>query len=163
MSQEILKKVDKVLEILLRWGSIICLVGLLSLVSAVVFVRFVPITSLGWSDEIIEFAFAWMVFLCAAALWRERAHFSVDVVTDRLSGSKTGWILKIFLNFLSLVFLLVFTYEGALLAVKATDRSPIFELQRTLWYMVIPISGAIMIGYTIRDLLGLFRHRVPEK
>jgi TRAP-type C4-dicarboxylate transport system permease small subunit len=163
MSREILKKVDKGLEILLRWGSIICLVGLLSLVSAVVFVRFVPITSLGWSDEIIEFAFAWMVFLCAAALWRQRAHFSVDVVTDRLRGSKTGRILKIFLSFFSLVFLLVFTYQGALLAKMATDRSPIFELPRTLWYIVIPISGAIMIGYTIRDLLGLFRYRVPEK
>jgi TRAP-type C4-dicarboxylate transport system permease small subunit len=163
MSREILKKVDKVLEILLRWSSIICLVGLLSLVSAVVLVRFVPITSLGWSDEIIEFAFAWMVFLCAAALWRERTHFSVDVITDRLSGSKTGRVLKTFLNFLSLVFLLVFTYEGALLAMEATDRSPIFELPRTLWYMVMPISGAIMIGYTLRDLLDLFRHRVPEK
>jgi TRAP-type C4-dicarboxylate transport system permease small subunit len=163
MSREILKKVDKVLEILLRWSSIICLVGLLSLVSAVVLVRFVPITSLGWSDEIIEFAFAWMVFLCAAALWRERTHFSVDVITDRLSGSKTGRVLKIFLNFLSLVFLLVFTYEGALLAMEATDRSPIFELPRTLWYMVMPISGAIMIGYTLRDLLDLLRHRVPEK
>jgi TRAP-type C4-dicarboxylate transport system permease small subunit len=54
---------------------------------------------------------------------------------------------------------LVFTYEGALLAMKATDRSPIFELPKTLWYMVIPISGAIMIGYTIRDLIAFFRGR----
>jgi TRAP-type C4-dicarboxylate transport system permease small subunit len=159
MSREILKKVDRGLGLLLRWGSIICLVGLLSLISAVVFVRFVPITSLGWSDEIIEFAFAWMVFLCAAALWRERAHFSVDVVTDRLSGSRTGRVLKIFLSLIALLFLLVFTYEGAQLAVKATDRSPIFELPRTLWYMVLPISGVIMIGYTIRDLWLLFRRR----
>jgi TRAP-type C4-dicarboxylate transport system permease small subunit len=157
MSREILKKVDKALEILLRWGSSICLVGLLSLISAVVFVRFVPIASLGWSDEIIEFAFAWMVFLCAAALWRERTHFRVEVVTGWLSGSKAGRVLEISLSLISLVFLLVFTYEGALLAMKATDRSPIFEYPRTLWYMVMPISGAIMIGYTIRDLVGFFR------
>jgi TRAP-type C4-dicarboxylate transport system permease small subunit len=157
MSREILQKIDRALEILLRWGSNICLVGLLSLISAVVFVRFVPITSLGWSDEIIEFAFAWMVFLCAASLWRKRAHFSVDVVTDRLSGSKAGRVLEIFLSLIALLFLLVFTYEGALLSIKATDRSPIFELPRMLWYMVIPISGAIMIGYTIRDLWLLFR------
>jgi TRAP-type C4-dicarboxylate transport system permease small subunit len=157
MSREILKKVDKALEILLRWGSSICLVGLLSLISAVVFVRFVPIASLGWSDEIIEFAFAWMVFLCAAALWRERTHFRVEVVTGWLSGSKAGRVLEISLSLISLVFLLVFTYEGALLAMKATDRSPIFEYPRTLWYMVMPIAGAIMIGYTIRDLVGFFR------
>jgi TRAP-type C4-dicarboxylate transport system permease small subunit len=57
---------------------------------------------------------------------------------------------------LALAFLLVFTYEGALLAIKATDRSPIFEYPKTLWYMSIPISGIIMIGYTIRDLISLF-------
>jgi TRAP-type C4-dicarboxylate transport system permease small subunit len=159
MSRGILKKADRALEITLRWGSTICLVGLLILVSAVVFVRFVPIASLGWSDEIIEFAFAWMVFLCAAALWRKRAHFSVDVVTEWLSGSKAGRVLKIFLSFFSLVFLLVFTYEGTLLAMKATDRSPIFEFPKTLWYMVIPISGIIMIGYTIRDLVAFFRRQ----
>jgi TRAP-type C4-dicarboxylate transport system permease small subunit len=40
---------------------------------------------------------------------------------------------------------------------KATDRSPIFEYPKTLWYLSIPIAGAIMIGYTVRDLLGIFK------
>jgi len=161
MSREIFRKVDRVLELILRWGSSICLVGLLSLISAVIFVRFVPITSLGWSDEIIEFAFAWMVFLCAAALWRERTHFRVEVITDWLGGSKAGRVLEISLSLIALLFLLVFTYEGALLAIKATDRSPIFEYPKTLWYMSIPISGVIMIGYTIRDLYLHIFHKQP--
>ncbi len=159
MSRGILKKIDRVLELILKWGSSICLVGLLILVSAVVFVRFVPIVSMGWTDEIVEFAFAWMVFLCSAELWRKRTHFRVEVITDWLGGSKAGRVLEIFLSLIALLFLLVFTYEGALLAMKATDRSPIFELPKTLWYMVIPISGAIMIGYTIRDLIAFFRGR----
>jgi TRAP-type C4-dicarboxylate transport system permease small subunit len=159
MSREIFKKVDRGLELILKWGSSICLVGLLILVSAVVFVRFVPIVSMGWTDEIVEFAFAWMVFLCSAELWRKRTHFRVEVITDWLGGSKAGRVLEIFLSLIALLFLLVFTYEGALLAMKATDRSPIFELPKTLWYMVIPISGAIMIGYTIRDLIAFFRGR----
>jgi hypothetical protein len=44
---------------------------------------------------------------------------------------------------------------------KATDRSPIFEYPKTLWYMSIPISGIIMIGYTIRDLYLLIFYRRP--
>jgi len=159
MSKGILKRTDRALELILKWGSSICLVGLLILVSAVVFVRFVPIVSMGWTDEIVEFAFAWMVFLCSAELWRKRTHFRVEVITDWLGGSKAGRVLEIFLSLIALLFLLVFTYEGALLAMKATDRSPIFELPKTLWYMVIPISGAIMIGYTIRDLIAFFRGR----
>ena len=152
-------KIDGALEIMLRWGSSFCLIALLIIISAVVFVRFVPVTSMGWTDEVIEFAFAWMVFLCAAGLWRQKAHFRVEVVTDWLGGSKTGRVLKILLSIISLVFLWVFTYEGWCLAMKATDRSPIFEFPKTLWYLSIPIAGAIMLGYTIRDLWLLWRNR----
>jgi len=67
------------------------------------------------------------------------------------------------IQLLALAFLLVFTFEGFRLAIQATDRSPIFEYPKTLWYLSIPVSGVIMIGYTIRDLLGFFRRRVPEK
>ena len=159
MMPEILKKADRAVELALRLGSIVCFVGLLVIICAVVFVRFVPITSMGWTDEIIEFAFAWMVFLCSAGLWRQRTHFRVEVITDWLRGSKAGRGLEILLTMISLVFLLVFTYEGYLLAIKATDRSPIFELPKTLWYLSMPLAGVIMFGYTIRDLWLLFRSR----
>jgi len=157
MRREILKKVDRALGLLLKWGSSICLAGLLIIIFAIVFIRFVPFTSMGWTDEIVEFAFAWMVFLCAAALWREKTHFRVEVITDWLRGSKAGRVLEIFLSLLSLVFFLVFTYQGLWLAIQATDRSPIFEYPKTLWYMVMPIAGTIMIGYTLRDIWFLFR------
>jgi len=157
MERGIFQKSEQMLGYMMRWGSISCLVGLLFFVFAAVFVRFVPISSMGWADEIIEFGFAWMVFLGTAALWRMRSHFRVEMVSERLAGKKLGRMLEIFLSLLALVFLLVFTYQGGLVAIQATDRSPILELPRTLWYMSIPISGMIMIGYTIRDLWLLFR------
>jgi TRAP-type C4-dicarboxylate transport system permease small subunit len=157
MSRGILKNVDRVLGLVLRWSSSICLAGLLIIIFAIVLIRFVPFTSMGWTDEIVEFAFAWMVFLCSAELWRKRTHFRVEIITDWLGGSKAGRVLQIFLSLIALLFLLVFTYEGTLLAIKATDRSPIFEYPKTLWYLSIPISGIIMIGYTFRDLWLLFR------
>jgi len=161
MKREIFKKAEQMLGHVMRWGSIICLVGLLFFVSAGVFVRFVPISSMGWADEIIEFGFAWMVFIGAAALWRGRSHFRVELVPGWLAGSKRGLILEIFLSLTALLFLVVFTYEGGIIAIRATDRSPILEFPRTLWYMCIPISGAIMIGYTIRDLYFLIFYRRP--
>ncbi len=159
MKTSIFKKSEQTFAQMMRWGSIVCLVGLLFFVSAGVFVRFVPISSMGWADEIIEFGFAWMVFLGTAVLWRERSHFRVEVLPERLAGKKSGRVLEILLSLCALVFLLVFTYEGGLLAIRATDRSPILELPRTLWYMILPISGAIMTVYTIKDLVTFFRRR----
>ena len=157
MKHNILKKSDQILFLILKCGSATCLVGLLFFIAAGVFVRFVPISSMGWADEIIEFGFAWMVFLGAAALWRGRSHFRVELLPERLAGKTSGMILDIFLNLSALVFLFIFTYQGGLLAIQAIDRSPILEFPRTLWYIVMPISGAIMIGYTLRDLWVLFR------
>jgi TRAP-type C4-dicarboxylate transport system permease small subunit len=159
MGRRNFEKIDRGLELFLRWGSSLCLVGLLIIISAVVFVRFVPFTSMGWTDEVVEFAFAWMVFLCSAGLWRQKTHFRVEVMKEWLGDSKAGRALEILLSLLSLVFLLVLTYQGGVLAMKATDRSPIFEFPKTLWYLSIPIAGAIMIGYTIRDLREFIRKR----
>lgn len=148
----ILARAEVVLAAAMRWGSMLCLVTLLALLTAVVFVRFVPLASMGWSDEIVEFAFAWMVFLGAAALWRDGSHFRVELVPQWLAGSWAGRLLECLLGVLALGFLLVFTYEGWLLTRAANDRTPIFELPKFLWYVVIPLSGLLMTGYTIRDL-----------
>lgn len=144
--------VDRLVEKFLRWGSIICLVSLLILVAGNVLFRFIPILSMGWADEIIEFFFAWMIFLCAAHLWRERSHFRVELIPNRLASKRSGRNLEIILCILALFFFFVFSYEGGILSAKATDRSPIMEWPRYLWYFVLPFSGGIIIIYIIRDL-----------
>lgn len=159
MNRAIWAKGDRAIADILRWGCIAFLVGLIFFVTAGVFVRFVPVASMGWADEIIEFAFAWMVFLGAAALWRNRTHFRVDLLPGKLAGSRAGRRLEIGLALLAFAFFIVFTYQGGVLSLKATDRSPVLELPRFLWYIVIPICGAIITGYTVRDLRRLFREQ----
>jgi TRAP-type C4-dicarboxylate transport system permease small subunit len=159
MSIEILKKVEDGLALSLRRATVGCFVGLLLLIGAGIFVRFIPLFPMGWADEVIEWAFAWMIFLGSAVLWRERTHFRVDLIPNWLAGSQAGRFLEIFLSLLSLVFFLVFTYEGWVLTMRTTDPSPILALPKALWYLVMPISGVILLGYTIRDLSLLFRGR----
>lgn len=157
----ILAGLDRTVERALRWGSMLCLAGLLILVGAGVFVRFVPIASMGWADEIVELAFAWMVFLGATALWRDGSHFRVEVLPQLFSGPRLHRALTILVQLASLVFLLLFSYEAVLLARGATDRSPILEWPRVLFYGIMPVSGALMIVYTLRDVWCGVRDRSP--
>jgi TRAP-type C4-dicarboxylate transport system permease small subunit len=159
MSIEILKKIEDRLAVSFRWATVGCFLGLLFLIGVGIFVRFIPFFSMGWADEVIEWAFAWMVFLGTAVLWRERTHFRVDLIPNWLAGSRAGHILEIFLSLLSLVFFLVFTYEAGVLTMRTTDNSPILDLPKAFWYVIMPISGAAIIGYTVRDLMHLFRGR----
>jgi TRAP-type C4-dicarboxylate transport system permease small subunit len=150
-------KVDRAMGTALRGGSSFCIASLWIIVTAIVLFRFLPIFSMGWTDEIVELLFAWMVFSGAAELCRQRKHFTVDLIPNMIAGTRTGHVLGIVIQLLALAFLLVFTYEGAILAIQATDRSPIFEYPKTIWYLSIPIPGIIMVGYTVRDLLGFFK------
>jgi TRAP-type C4-dicarboxylate transport system permease small subunit len=154
-----LRKAERLLDLTMRWGSVGCLAGIFILVSAGIFVRFVPISSMGWADELIEMGFAWMVFLGATVLWKERTHFRVDIVPNWLAGSEAGPKLDIALNLMNLVFFAVFAYEGWVLTMRTTDPSPILAWPKALWYSIMPISGVLLCGYTVRDLVLLFRGR----
>ncbi len=149
-----LTRFDHYLISTLRPLTLACFVALLILLAGVVFVRFVPVTSLGWSDEIVEWAFAWMVFVGAAVLWRDNEHFRVVWLLNRLKGTASGKILALAVEALSIIFLAVMTYYGMKLTVAAHDRSPILELPRHIWYFCIPLAGMIMIAYSIRNFIG---------
>jgi TRAP-type transport system small permease protein len=161
MKLEILKKAERGLAISMQWICIACLVALFYFLITGIITRVFPITrhvfsSMGWIDDMVEFTFAWMIFLGAAVLCKKRKHFSIGTVPEWLGRLKAGRGLNIFLSFMALVFFLVFTYEGALLALQATDITPMMELPKRFWYLSMPISGIIMIGYTIRDIWMFF-------
>jgi hypothetical protein len=94
----------------MRWMSSICLVILLAIVSLMVLIRFFPVVALGWEDEVVELAFAWMIFLGSAAVWRSHEHIVIDFVPQALAGSRAGRVLEIVVGVLVLAFLGVHWY-----------------------------------------------------
>ena len=70
----LLQRLDRLLLSTLKAVSITCFFLLTILITANVFVRFFPVVSLHWFDEIIELLYAHLVFYGAAALWITREH-----------------------------------------------------------------------------------------
>jgi TRAP-type C4-dicarboxylate transport system permease small subunit len=149
--------VDHGLDVAMRWISAVCLTVLLCLVSMIVLVRFWPVVALGWEDEVVEFAFAWMVFLGSAAVWRSGEHIVIDFIPQALAGSAAGRALEVVVGALMLGFLGVFTWYGWLLTLQSQgNTSPMLVLPRPLWYAAVPVSGVVMIGYTIARMVKAF-------
>jgi len=143
-----LHHLDHIVGSSLRWFCISSFLALMGVLSGVVFIRFWPIAKLSWSDEVIELLMAWIVFIGAAALWRENAHFRIEAILRVVERLKYGWFLGVAVEALSAVFILLFTYFSYDLTIAAGDVSPILSLPRPLWYAVMPISGAIMVAYS---------------
>ncbi len=157
-SESNMARADRTVELVLRWMSIVCMSVLLLLVSTLVLIRFIPIISLGWADEIVELAFAWMVFMGTAAVWRSREHISIDFIPQALAGTRSGRVLEVVASLLVLGFLAVFTWQGWLFTIQARgNTSPMLTMPRPLWYAVLPVAGLVMIGYTARWFLRAIR------
>jgi TRAP-type transport system small permease protein len=163
-----LKWIDKVILNTLKAMTITGFVFLTLLISANVFVRFVPIVSLHWFDEIIELIYAYLVFYGAAALWISKDHISVgDWIGGKIiKNVRIRHFYRIILELLVLFFVVIFFYYSLRLTILARDVTNVFAIPKRVLYSCLPVSGAIMIIYSIRnitvEMIGMIKSRWEE-
>jgi TRAP-type transport system small permease protein len=148
-----LKSIDKVILKVLKVVTITSFVFLTILISANVFVRFFPIVSLHWFDEIIELLYAYLVFYGAAALWISREHFGVgDWIEKRIGNIRMRHVYRLVIELLVVCFVVVFFYYSLRLTLLARDVTNVFAIPKRVLYSCLPISGFVMIIYSLRNV-----------
>ena len=149
-----LKWVDKLFLNTLKAITIACFAFLTLLISANVFVRFFPIVSLHWFDEIIELLYAYLVFYGAAALWISHEHFGVgDWIETRIRNVRMRCVYKMIIELLVLCFVVIFFYYSLRLTILARDVTNVFAIPKRVLYSCLPASGAIMMIYSLRNII----------
>lgn len=148
-----LSALDRGVVFSLRLICVCCFGLLLLLLAGNVFVRHFPVAAFYWFDEVVEWLFAWMVFFGAAALWARDEHFKLEWINGKIKGTMIGHLVAVFLELLSLFFLVVFFYEAYRLTALAKDWTPVFNVSRRYLYVCMPVSGGIMVGYSIRNVI----------
>ena len=117
--------------------------------------RFVNFAKLDWNDEVIELMLVWLIFMGSAEVWRINQHFAVDLVPVMFEGTRYEKAFKAFISLGCLVFIAIFTYRSYDLFERATDVSPYFSWPRKLWYGAMPVNGALMILFSLRQLMTI--------
>jgi len=152
-----LKTADRILGLALRWFCVANLLALTGVLGAVVFIRFVPIAKLSWSDEVIEWLMASLVFIAAAALWRENDHFKIEALASKVSGTLFGRMFSFFIEILTAAFILSFAKYSLDLTLAVGRTSPILSWPMTWWYASMPVAGFIMLVYSVRNVVQGFQ------
>lgn len=151
----VLRGVDRFVLALLKAFTILCFVLLTVLISANVFVRFFPVVSLHWFDEIVEMLYAYLIFYGAAALWITREHFSLGdwIGATILKKSRTRCLYRAVLEVLVLIFAAIFFYYSLRLTILARDVTNVFAIPKSILYSCMPVASAVMIIYSIRNIV----------
>jgi TRAP-type C4-dicarboxylate transport system permease small subunit len=148
--------IDDVVDKLLRWSVIACVAGCLFFLALGIIGRMFAFNISSY-PEFIEILFAWSTFLGAALLWRERALLRVDFVQHMLPAGPS-WILRIVIEVGMLIFAALMLYYGWDFATAIKEYTPFLQADRVYWYLSIPVSAAIMAGYSVAALYELLAH-----
>lgn len=152
-----LSTTDRVLVFTLQSICVICFCLLLILLAGNVFVRYFPVAAFYWFDEVVEWVFAWMVFFGAAALWARDDHFRLEWVSTKIKGTRVGYLVSFCLEIVCFFFIVIFCYHASRLTFLAKDWTPVFNISRRFLYVCMPVSGLIMLTYSVRNIVRELR------
>ena len=159
-----LKRADEILAKVLKWFVILLCIGIALILFVRVIVRFTPLlVPLSWSDEVVEWMMAWMIFTAATLIFRDGDHFRVDLLQTKFRGKAWVNILNLFISLMGIVFFAALLYYSTRLVITATQFSPILKVSTRLPYASIPVNCALILMYLIRDAASELRSLIKRR
>ena len=147
------KTLDSILAHLL-----VLLMGLMVLnVLWQVFSRYVLGEPSAFTDELARFLMIWLGLLGAAYVSGKKGHVAIDVLAKRASVKNQEWLKRGVSSFIILFCLAAMVTGGGWLVFTTYELkqlSPALGLPLAYVYIVIPLSGLIVVYYKFFDILS---------
>jgi TRAP-type C4-dicarboxylate transport system permease small subunit len=121
--------------------------------AAVVF-RYLLKMPLPWSQDVIRFAFTYLIYFGAAYCVRENAHLNIDVLLSLLKP-RARIAVDIAINVILLAFFVFLVVYGLRFAATGQGQtSSYLMVPMSYYYAGIPIAGGIMTFYMVARITG---------
>lgn len=151
---KIRQQIDRVTEV-----ALIALMSILVIdVLWQVFSRYILATPSSFTDEFAGFLLIWVGMLGAAYVAGKNEHLAIDLMLQKLKGKKQQRLQIIINIVVGLFALFVMLIGGAWLVYTRfylNVNSAALELPLGYVYLVVPISGMLIIYYSIDNSLNL--------
>lgn len=158
--QKLTQIITKILEIVL----IILMAGIVIDVSWQIFTRFILRDPSSYTEELAGFLLIWIGLLGASYALYTKVHLGIDILTSNLVGFRRK-MSTITIYILVLLFSLFIPVIGGIKLVNITfalkQISPAMGIPMGYVYLVLPITGILMIYYSIVFIIKAVRE-APE-
>ena len=125
-----------------------------------VFARYILQNPSSWSEEMVSYLFAWMSLFGASIVVGERGHMNIPIVVERM-GEKGRKFFAVFGEIVALAFALVILVYGGIqiTSLAMGQMTSALGVPVGIFYVVLPLSGAINIIYTILNIVDIVTER----
>jgi len=153
------RNISALISNMARWVSGFGLLLMALIISWQVFARYVLNDSPAWSEQAALLLMIWYVMFAAAAGVREDFHIRIRVFADAFPGS-AGRAVRILAHSVVALFGAGMLIWGTELAVTTWPHAiPTLALPRGVAYIPIPLSGLLIIGFSIERIVAEARNR----
>ncbi len=147
-----MKKLDDFLFSLLCHACGILMFGMMSIIFVQVVARYAFHHSLSWSEEIGRYIFVWISFLGMVAAFKHGSHVSLDLLLHVLKGYSRKVLLCVNGLLILVMSSAVFWSGIKLFQLGTRQMSPALKLPMHLVYLVVPVSGLLLVYFALRAL-----------
>jgi TRAP-type C4-dicarboxylate transport system permease small subunit len=130
-----------------------------------VLTRFILKNPSSFTEELAGFLLIWIGLLGASYAYYTKAHLGIDVLTYKLTGLKKQFV-EIMVNMIVLGFAFFVMVIGGLRLVNLTftlnQISPALEIDMGYIYLVIPITGILIIYFAIYFIVEAIQTKPSE-
>lgn len=152
-----MKVLTRTKDLLDRVLTVVCVALFMILVVVVswqVFARQILGDPSQWSETLSRYLFVWVGLLGAALVFGERGHIAIDVVVRRLPATPQR-LLALLVQLIVIAFAAYILVWGGTRAADNSWAQNLSGLPTTIgpWYLVLPISGVLIIFYSVYHLI----------
>jgi TRAP-type C4-dicarboxylate transport system permease small subunit len=159
-----MKRADEILAKVLKWFVILLCIGIALILFVRVIVRFTPLLiPLSWSDEVVEWMMAWMIFTTATLIFRDSDHFRVDLLQTKFRRKAWVNVLNLAISIMGIAFFAALLYYSTRLVITATQFSPILKVSTRLPYASIPVNCVLILMYLVRDIVSEIKSLIERR
>lgn len=158
-----LKTLFEAMDRCINWFLALLMSGMVVIVSAQVWYRFILNDPLSWSEEASRYLFVWISFMGAAAGVRYQVHLGIDLMEKILPAG--GYrIAVIIVNLIIQIFLLMIIYWGfKILGVIQFQESPSMHISMRYPYMAVPVGSIFMLINSLRVTAAAIQNRTMDR
>ena len=157
-----MKKVEKVLDTVMRFLMALAMLTLLAFGTWQIFTRWVLGNPSTFTDELLRYVLIIAGFIGSAYCFYRDEHLALTLITDKAKGT-FKLCLDIFIEICILFFVIyVFIFGGFKLANTATNVSSVMHIPMKSLYMVEPICGILIVLARILKYVNMFAEKKGE-
>ncbi len=158
-----LKTLFETMDRCINWFLAMLMAGMVVIVSAQVWYRFILNDPLSWSEEASRYLFVWISFMGAAAGVRYQVHLGIDLM-EKILPANSYRIAIIIVNLIIQIFLLMIIYWGfKILGVIQFQESPSMHISMRYPYMAVPVGSIFMFINSLRITVAAIQNRIMDR